>query len=113
MDRPKREKFLPKKLCDNIKDSKERFQCSYCKSNYARKAGLNTHVKQKHEHVMKCSDDGDENINFIPPKPKIANLNKVVNPIDPNEVPNAGTLVDRGTPNEGVGNFNTISSGMI
>ena len=57
-------------------------------------------MKQKHEHDMKCSDDGDENI-------------KVVNPIDPNEVPNAGTLVDRGTPNEGVGNFNTISSGMI
>ena len=52
-------------------------------------------------------------ITFIPPKPKIAKLNKVVNPIDPNEVPNAGTLVDRGTPNEGVGNFNTISSGMI
>ena len=100
MDRPKRDKFLPKKLCDNIKDSKERFQCSYCKSNYARKAGLNTHVKQKHEHDMKCSDDGDENI-------------KVVNPIDLNEVPNAGTLVDRGTPNEGVGNFNNFSSGMI
>ena len=81
-------------------ECQEIWMYNLCKSNYARKASLNTHVKQKHEHDMKCSDDGDENI-------------KVVNPIDPNEVPNAGTLVDRGTPNEGVGNFNNISSGMI
>ena len=56
---------------------------------------------------MECSD---ENITFIPPRPKIAKLNngpEVVNQINPNEVPNAGALVDRGTPNEGVGNFNT------
>ena len=42
-------------------------------------------------------------------KPKIAKL-------DTNEGPNVGALVDRGTPNEGVGNFSkpeTISSGMI
>ena len=45
MDRPTREKFLPNKLCDNA----IRFQCSYCNSNYARKASLNTHVKQKHQ----------------------------------------------------------------
>ena len=45
MDRPKREKYLPKKLCDNA----IRFQCSYCNSNYAQKASLNTHVKQKHQ----------------------------------------------------------------
>ena len=68
MDRPKREKFLPKKLCDNEKDSKERFQCSYCKSNYAQKASLNTHVEQKHnkenvlgtkvhsKHDMECTE---------------------------------------------------------
>ena len=49
MDRPTRMKFLPKKLCDNEKDSKETFQCSYCNSNYARKASLNTHIKQKHQ----------------------------------------------------------------
>ena len=77
---------------------------------------LNEYVlgtKERSKHDKECSDDGDENITFIPPKPKIAKINKVVNPIDPNEVPNVGTLVDRGTPNEGVGNFNTISSGMI
>ena len=45
MDRPKREKFLPKKLCDKA----IRFQCSYCNSNYTRKASLNNHVKQKHQ----------------------------------------------------------------
>ena len=42
-------KFLPKKLCDNEKESKETFQCSYCNSNYTRKASLNTHLKQKHQ----------------------------------------------------------------
>ena len=83
MDRPQREKFLPKKLRDNEKDAKEmepigiekklnkvsknklrdvksivcsqiynnaiRFQCSHCNLNYARKASLNIHVKQKHQ----------------------------------------------------------------
>ena len=67
--------------------------------------------------AMEYSDESEENITFIPPKPKIAKLNKVVNP---NEAPNAevdssketevdssketeaGTLVD-----EDVGNFNT------
>ena len=50
---------------------------------------------------------------------KIAKLNdgpEVVNWMDPNEKPNVGALVDRGTPNEGVGNFSkpeTTSSGMI
>ena len=64
MYRPKREKFLPKKLCDNeLSDVKSivcsqfpnnaiRFQCSYCNSNYARKASLNTHVKQKHQEII-------------------------------------------------------------
>ena len=36
--------------------------------------------------AMEYSDESDENITFIPPKPKIAKLNKVVNP---NEAPNA------------------------
>ena len=43
---------------------------------------------------MECLDEGDENITFITPKLKIAKLNKIVNPMDPNEVPNAGALVD-------------------
>ena len=51
MDRPRREKFLPKKLLDNEKDA-IRFQCFYCNSNYARKASLNTHVKQKHQEII-------------------------------------------------------------
>ena len=51
MDRPKRVKFVPKRLRDNEKDAEEteqivcsqfsnnsiRFQCSYCNSNYALK----------------------------------------------------------------------------
>ena len=36
--------------------------------------------------AMEYSDESDENITFIPPKPKIAKLNKFVNP---NEAPNA------------------------
>ena len=36
--------------------------------------------------AMEYSDESDENITFIHPKPKIAKLNKVVNP---NEAPNA------------------------
>ena len=36
--------------------------------------------------AMEYSDESEENITFIPPKPKIAKLNKVVNP---NEAPNA------------------------
>ena len=65
MDRPTRMKFLPKKLCDNEKDSKETFQCSYCNSNYTRKASLNTHVKQKHQENGKylCSDDLEDQTN--------------------------------------------------
>ena len=59
--------------------------------------------------AMEYSDESDENITFIPPKPKIAKLNKVVNPMDPND---PGALIHRGTPNEGVGNPETISSGM-
>ena len=59
--------------------------------------------------AMEYSDEGDENITFIPPKPKIAKLNKVVNPMDPND---PGALVDRGTPNEGVWNPENISSGI-
>ena len=55
------------------------------------------------ESNMECSDEGDENITFIPPKPKKSKLNKVVNP---------GALVDRGTPNEGVWNPKNISSGI-
>ena len=58
MDRPKREKFLPKKFAKETeiekklnKISKNRFQCSYCNSNYARKASLINHVKQKHQDV--------------------------------------------------------------
>jgi hypothetical protein len=77
---------------------------------------LRTNEHSKHsdqaESNMEYSDEGDENITFIPPKPKKAKLNKVVNPMDPNEVLNPGALVDRGTPNEGVGNPETISSGM-
>ena len=64
------------------------------------------------ESNMECSDEGDENITFIPPKPKKAKLNKVVNPMDPNELLNPGALVDRGTPNEGVWNPKNISSGI-
>ena len=75
------------------------FQCSICKEKFNSKISLESHSAK-------------ENITFIPPKPKIAKVNKVVNPIDPNEVPNSGTFVDRGTPNEGVGNPETISSGM-
>ena len=71
--------------------------------------GTNNHSKYSEQA---SSDEGDENITFIPPKPKIAKFNKVVNPIDPNEVPNAGALVDRGTPNEGVWNPENISSGI-
>jgi hypothetical protein len=54
-------------------------------------------ISEPAEIAMECSD---ENITFIPPKPKIAKLNngpEVVNPMDPKEVPNAGD----------VGNFNT------
>ena len=40
--------------------------------------------------AMEYSDEGDENITFIPPKPKKAKLNKVVNPMDPNELLNPG-----------------------
>ena len=51
-------------------------------------------VKVKHsdqaESNMECSVEGDENITFIPPKPKKAKLNKVVNPMDPNELLNPG-----------------------
>ena len=62
--------------------------------------------KHLNEYVsnMEYSDESDENITFIPPKKA-----KVVNPMDPNE---SGTLVNRGTPNEGVRNPETISSGM-
>ena len=61
MDGPKRVKFVPKRLRDNEKYAKEmeqkiRFQCSYCNSNYARKASLITHVKQKHQEVSSQQD---------------------------------------------------------
>ena len=65
---------------------------------------VGTKLHSKAESNMECSDEGDENITFIPPKPKKAKLNKVVNPMDPN--------VDRGTPNEGVWNPENISSGI-
>ena len=45
---------------------------------------LNEYVlgtKEHSKHDMECSDEGHENITFIPPKPKIAKLNK-----DPNEL---------------------------
>ena len=85
------------------------------KRQHKRPRHLNEYVLETNNHskyseqaksALECSDEGDENITFIPPKPKIAKLNKVVNPMVPN-LPNAGALVDRGTPNEGFGIFNT------
>ena len=99
MNRAKRQKKIPKHLNEYVLRTKEHSKHS-----------------DQAESNMEYSDEGDENITFIPPKPKKAKLNKVVNPMDPNEVLNPGALVDRGTPNEGVGNFSkpeTISSGMI
>ena len=89
MNRAKRQKKIPKHLNEYVLRTKEHSKHS-----------------DQAESNMEYSDEGDENITFIPPKPKKA---KVVNPMDPNE---SGTLVNRGTPNEGVRNPETISSGM-
>ena len=85
--REKRKKKIPKHLNEYLLGTKEHSKHS-----------------DQAESNMECSDEGDENITFIPPKPKKAKLNKVVNPMDPN--------VDRGTPNEGVWNPENISSGI-
>ena len=95
MNRAKRQKKIPKHFNEYVLRTKEHSKHS-----------------DQAESNMEYSDEGDDNITFIPPKPKKAKLNKVVNPMDPNEVLNPGALVDRGTPNEGVGNPETISSGM-
>ena len=94
MNRAKRQKKIPKHLNEYVLRTKEHSKHS-----------------DQAESNMEYSDEGDENITFIPPKPKKAKLNKVVNPMDPNEVLNPGALVDRGTPNEGVWNPKNISSG--
>ena len=95
MNRAKRQKKIPKHLNEYVLRTKEHSKHS-----------------DQAESNMEYSDEGDENITFIPPKPKKAKLNKVVNPMDPNEVLNPGALVDRGTPNEGVWNPADISSGI-
>ena len=95
MNRAKRQKKIPKHLNEYVLRTKEHSKHS-----------------DQAESNMECSDEGDENITFIPPKPKKAKLNKVVNPMDPNKVLNPGALLDRGTPNEGVWNPKNISSGI-
>ena len=52
----------------------------------------------KHLDQYILGSDDDENITFIPPKPKMAKLNDGPKVFNTNEVPNAGALVDRGTP---------------
>ena len=83
MDRPKREKYLPKKLSDNA----IRFQCSYCNSNYARKASLNTHVKQKHQE--------NDIVNDKEVSPQQIVIEKKVNKIAKNGMKDSKVIVDK------------------
>ena len=64
MNQAKRQKKIPKHLNEYVLRTKEHSKHS-----------------DQAESNMEYSDEGDENITFIPPKPKIAKLNK-----DPNEL---------------------------
>ena len=52
------------KLLKTIKkNTSTRFQCSYCASNYAKKATLNAHVKKKHEENWKLEASSKRSAN--------------------------------------------------